>query len=264
MLARAIRDAMQHVWRGGSSYAGLPWRPVNDAIYRVRTSERYQKVFFGLKTRYLPTFFAVVFAYIFLALLSQGMFVVREGLATSCVPAKEPTGFENGRAVSRAAFDPKEFCWGSGIALKGGGRYRFTIQASHDWADGWIPADLYGLDFRRLGVISRGVSKTLMFLGLPFRRYIAGRWSALYARVSPKGQDVQLLSNSVRPPSTDPEQRRKAQFEFEAHRNGELFLFVNDAVPIALIYDFYGNNKGSATIQVEQLAWQHGPADPER
>src|SRR3954452_4741278 len=79
---------------------------------------------------------------------------------------------------------------------------------------------------------------------------------------SPEGQDIQLLTDSVRPPPRSREDRLHAQFEFTAHRNGELFLFVNDAVPLLLIFDFYANNRGSAKIGVEQLAWTSGPVDP--
>jgi hypothetical protein len=36
---------------------------------------------------------------------------------------------------------------------------------------------------------------------------------------------------------------------------------VNDAVPLLLIVDFYANNRGSAKIGIEQLAWGSGPVD---
>jgi len=262
-LAGTIRDAMQHVWRGQSTDVGLRWPRANDLVYKLRTSNLYLRLFFGLKTRYLPALFAFLFAYAGIALLSHGLFVARSFLAPTCVTSQSEVIFQGGEAVSSSTFSPKRLCWGSGISLQGGRRYRITIAASGDWADDGIPADLYGLDFKRLSLLKQIVFEPLLFFAVPLRRYIDGRWFAIYLRIGATGRDVQLLANSVRPPPRDPEGRRQAQFEFEAHRNGELFLFVNDAVPIAFIHDFYDNNKGSATVKVERLPWRRGPADPE-
>ena len=95
ILAGTIRDAMQHVWRGQSTYEGLGWRAANDVIFRLRTSNWYLKFFFGLKTIYLPALFAGLFAYLGVALLSHGLFsAARESLAPTCVGSKEIVPFE--------------------------------------------------------------------------------------------------------------------------------------------------------------------------
>ena len=265
ILASTIRDAMQHVWRGQTGYEGIGWRAANSFVFRLRTSNWYLKFFFGLKTKYLPALFAVLFAYVGIALLSHGLFAVRETWSPTCVETKEAEKvlFKDGKAVSSTQFDPRQLCWASGIPLQGGRRYRLTIVANDAWADDGIPADLYGLDFDELSVPMRIYAETVMFLGLPLRRYIGGRWFALYHKVGSTGRDVQLHVNSVRPPPRNLQDRRQAQFEFQAHRNGELFLFLNDAVPIGLVLDFYRNNKGLATVAVERLPWRQGPADPE-
>ena len=102
-----------------------------------------------------------------------------------------------------------------------------------------------------------------MFLALPLRRYISGRWFALYRQQAQRDKTSSFSYRFLfRPPRRSREDRLHAQFEFTAHRNGELFLFVNDAVPLLLIVNFYGDNKGSAKIGVEQLAWTSGPVDP--
>jgi uncharacterized protein (DUF2235 family) len=270
MLAGTIRDRAQHIWRDGGDRPGLWPDILDDFVLSVRTSPSYMVIFLWLKTTALPFLFAVMFGLIGLALVSQLAFAVKEMASSSCVAtAKEgQVPFVNGRAgfdggKPQIGFDPRRICWGSGIVLEGGRRYRLAVDARDDnkWADGWIPADLYGLNFDDLGW-RKAPAEILMFLALPMRRYIMGRWFALYSRVSPTGQDVELLANSVRPPPRSRHDRLQAQFEFTAHRNGELFLYVNDAVPLLVLYDFYSNNQGTAKVGVEQLPWDSGPADP--
>jgi uncharacterized protein (DUF2235 family) len=264
-LAGTIHDKAQHIWRGGGGNPGFASKALDDAVFNLRTSRWYRKIFLGLKTTGLPLIFAIIFGLVGLALVSQLLLAAKEAVASSCVPSAQKVDFdEMGRAgvAENVMFDPKQLCWGSGIQLKGGRRYRLTATASPDWADSSIPADLYGLDYGK--GLSRHYYRAFMLVALPLRRSIMGRWYALYARVGAQGRDVQLLSDSVRPPPRPREQRLHAEFEFTAHQNGELFLFVNDAVPVLLLYDFYGNNNGMAKIEVEQLRWDAGPPDPEK
>ena len=270
VLAGTIRDGAQHMWRGGGGRVGFGPEYLDELIYRLRISRPFLSLFLSLKIYYFPLVFALIFGVFGLACVSQLVFTLKEMTNSSCTstPDDAQVQFANGRAGfdgenhPQLSFDPRRTCWGSGITLEGGRRYRLTVDADKDWADWWIPADLYGLHFDDLGWWKAVAAKDLMFLALPLRRYISGRWFALYRRTSPEGQDIQLLTDSVRPPRRSREDRLHAQFEFTAHRNGELFLFVNDAVPLLLIVDFYGDNKGSAKIGVEQLAWTSGPVDP--
>lgn len=51
-----------------------------------------------------------------------------------------------------------------------------------------------------------------------------------------------------------PKTRKVFAAEFDAHKTGELFLFVNDVMPIFGFFDgFYKNNLGSATITVQRV-----------
>jgi hypothetical protein len=260
VLAGTIHDKAQQIWRGQAAQAGFSWKALDEAVFNLRTSRWYRALFLRLKMTLLPFFFAVLFGLVGLALISQLMFAIKEAVASSCVPSAQRANFDQTGRTPEVLFDPRQVCWGSGIPLQGERRYRLSINADN-WADGDIPADLYGLDYG--SGWSRHFYRTLMLLFVPLRRSITGRWYALYARVGSEGRDVQLLSDSVRPPPRSREQRLRAQFEFKAHQNGELFLFVNDAVPLLLLHDFYHNNNGAAKIVVEQLGWDAGPANSE-
>jgi hypothetical protein len=262
VLAGTIHDKAQHIWRGQAAHAGFSWNPLDAAVFNLRTSRWYRGFFLRLKTTVLPFFFAGTFGLLGLALLSQLIFAGKEAVASYCVPSVQRVDFDQTGRTPQLSFDPRQVCWASGILLQGERRYRVIINANDDWANDRIPADLYGLDYG--SGWSRHFNRTLMLLAVPLRRSIMGRWYALYARVGSEGRDVQLLSDSVRPPLESREQRLHAEFEFKAHQNGELFLFVNDAVPLLLFHDFYDNNKGTATLLVEQLSWDAGPANPEK
>jgi hypothetical protein len=77
-------------------------------------------------------------------------------------------------------------------------------------------------------------------------------WFRLIARVGETGTDEYFL-DPVKARSADGKVAYRTSFKVE--RSGEIFLYVNDAV-IALPWladRFYGNNHGSAKIEVRQL-----------
>jgi hypothetical protein len=201
VLAGKIRDGAQHIWRGGGGKVGFGPKFLDEFVYRLRISRPYLAIFLGLKTTYLPLLFALIFGYVGLAVVSQLVFALKEMTSSSCTstPKDAQVQFADGRAGfddenrPQISFDPRRTCWASGIMLEGGRRYRLTVDANMDWADWWIPADLYGINFENLGW-KAAPAATSMFLALPLRRYIMGRWFALYRRVSHEGQDIQLLS----------------------------------------------------------------------
>lgn len=49
--------------------------------------------------------------------------------------------------------------------------------------------------------------------------------------------------------------------EFDAHKDGELFLFVNDVIPfLGFLGDFYANNLGSASITLQRVPFGDPPS----
>ena len=91
-----------------------------------------------------------------------------------------------------------------------------------------------------------------MFAALPLRRELLEPWFRVVAQTGGKGGEETPL---------DPEFTDKVRInkEIKATRDGELFLFVNDAVIGIPGFNgyfykvFYDNNKGSARVTIERL-----------
>ena len=80
-----------------------------------------------------------------------------------------------------------------------------------------------------------------MAAGIPLRRELTRPWFRIVARFGSQGGEETFLD-------PDPDSKDGSIAEvIQATRNGELYLFVNDAVlGIPGLYDFfYGNNKGN-------------------
>jgi len=131
------------------------------------------------------------------------------------------------------------------VRLEKGRRYQVSIKRREAWFDDKIPADT-------LGMRSANVP-WLMYAGMPFRRYPSQPWFSMIARVGARGWDEYPLDLVA---CEKPRKGRRPYIaEFEARRNGELFLFVNDAV-VALprIGDiFYRNNEGTAYVVITEV-----------
>jgi hypothetical protein len=97
----------------------------------------------------------------------------------------------------------------------------------------------YATDLRSLW------QKFLMFTAVPLRRELIRPWFRVVARIGGAGSEESFL---------DPGQdvRFIISEELRAKRDGELFLFVNDAVIGApKLYDlFYKNNLGSTRVLI--------------
>jgi len=84
----------------------------------------------------------------------------------------------------------------------------------------------------------------LLFTGVPLRRELIRPWYRVVARIGVTGGEENFL---------DPDSggaRFAISEKFKATRDGELFLFVNDAtIGIPGWYDvFYKNNRGSTRV----------------
>ncbi len=176
-------------------------------------------------------------------------------------------------ATSKLSVD--KFCWASGLRLEKRTRYRVIIDdADGNWADRKMPTDPYG--FR--------ANNMLHVLATPLKRWIQEPWMAPIAHVGIKGNEEYALKPCVyrrRAPSPNngveflaypdklgdaeastikasfptPAERRVLVAEFTPKSNGELFIYANDAalgLPRVADY-FYKNNRGSATVRVEEV-----------
>ena len=139
-------------------------------------------------------------------------------------------------------FDSSSVCSATGVLLEEGGRYAISIKAREPvWYDRDIPtspAGFYSLD------APAAWHKVLMVLALPMRRELIRPWFRIVARMGGVGGEESFLDPDPKDHSIDEVLR--------ATRDGELFLFVNDAVlgiP-GLEGIFYSNNQGSADVTI--------------
>jgi hypothetical protein len=91
-----------------------------------------------------------------------------------------------------------------------------------------------------------------MISAVPLRRELIRPWFTVVARIGGKGGEESFLD----PDLNDKHwiDKRGIGAEITAKREGELFLFVNDAViGIPGLYDhFYKNNRGSTKVTIER------------
>ena len=130
--------------------------------------------------------------------------------------------------------DISDGCFATGIKLKADQKYHFSV-ASTELKDKYYPANPDGL----IG------SPLTMNLFIPLRRHLGEPWLKLMGRIGSKG-DEEITIGSCRS-------------EYVAKSDGELFLFVNDAVLGVIPYwDFFyssetGLKQGQMTVSVTKL-----------
>ena len=163
--------------------------------------------------------------------LSRTAFSIRGFLRSVCSPT-EATRLYVERTVSFSIGEP---CFATGIELERGSFYRFTVKGTV-WTDGGASADPNGLS-----------SKIDVLKLQPFilhRRHIRQPWLKLMGSVGPNGRETFAIGSG---PTF-----------YRAKADGELFLYVNDAVlgvPCGRrwAWPYYwsiGENKGMATVTV--------------
>lgn len=141
----------------------------------------------------------------------------------------------------------KTVCWSSGYWFEEGSRYRLTLKASDDWADNTIQSDIGGFQVGEDKI--SWTSKLAFYSFFWLRRDLGESWFQPMARIGHYGHDEYPLH------PTGSAEKKTLVTEITARRNGELFLFLNDAalpVPNDWQY-FYGNNHGKLTVQIELL-----------
>lgn len=123
-----------------------------------------------------------------------------------------------------------EGCQATQIKLRGKVKYRISISDANDWADD----DGTTVSPRGRSTFEIGWHK---LLELPLRRKLTHSWFVVVARIGDEGNEEYVL-----PPRGD---------EITPKRDGQLYLFVNDAVVGWMEYDrYYKANKGTAKVKI--------------
>lgn len=176
--------------------------------------------------------------------------------------------------TAASSFATRDACWASGLVFEKGARYRIRLDVGEEWFDGGHRADLGGFD----------PDTVVHVLGWGLKQSWRGKWFQSIARIGVLGNDEYLLEpvapfsrrDGYKDPSPTPDpclplddntaksaaanaptppDRRSMTAEITARTTGELFLYVNDAMP--LVGDrtcFTRNNRGTAKVSVERVS----------
>jgi hypothetical protein len=237
---------MRAIWRTPQNVGDPP----NDLLYRVRTSDAYRGAFYALTQWILPGVFALliflVLAYCAVVLGSRVYFAVADAAGAVCRGRGGPEVTAAGSTVS--GFETKEMCRATGYTVEKGGIYRVTLKITDGWEDGHefksgaagITTGPNGFGWER--------STWPMALGVPFRRLLWSNWFQTVLRVGSRGFEEHVLDLApVVPPTGEPQTYSAT---FKARKNGEVFLFVNDAVLGTSDRFYRTNNKGKADVTI--------------
>jgi hypothetical protein len=138
-------------------------------------------------------------------------------------------------------------CKGTGIWLEQGQKYRVKITApppgvANGWKDGDINVSTRGVDVSNLSLKDR----FWQVVNWPLKRHLFVEPFKVIARVGSTGNDERVLEPSDNPKSNN------LEAIVTPRRDGELFLYVNEAVWAHNWTTFYKDNSGSATIFVSR------------
>ena len=168
-----------------------------------------------------------------LAGLSRLSFFVQSCCEALCQPTEAPAVLTGEESFPFSIDNP---CYATGVTVKAGTHYRFEVVRTK-WHDGRHPANADGF--------SRPRSSWALLPWVPYRRHVAEPWLKLMARVGSRGEAFAIGSGPLR---------------YEAKSDGELFLYVNDAVlglpgdGRTLPYRWSrGRNVGTAIVRVRPV-----------
>ncbi len=229
-LQRKIFDTMRTIFDGKAND-----KKAEGFVYTLRT--KGEGIAKAVKHKIIPVIILII------ALLFIGLAIVRGALIVmdSFGLFSTPTVGTLKESLEKGTLSlEKSVSWASGVDLKKGKRYEITLTRQGDvWSDASIGANFEG--FKE--------PQPKLWWAIPFRRKLSEPWFKPIARIGSTGSDEYPLNPSSG--STD----TKLIAEITARRNGELFLFVNDAMlPVWQSGQiFYNNNHGEATVSIKLL-----------
>lgn len=240
-LSARIKSDMGAIWQKSVLGTLAATRLPDNWVYRLRTSAPYVAAKKNWKFVVGPGLSVVLFVYAGLTFVNHLAYIVLDDAGFVCNESAGASRMAKGE-TRKLSFDASSVCSATGVLLENGGRYAIAIKAREaHWFDRTIetsPAGFYSLDAPTFW------QKVNMVLALPMRRELIRPWFRMVARTGGAGGEESFLDPDPKDHSIDEVLR--------ATRDGELFLFVNDAilgVP-GLEGFFYANNLGSADVTI--------------
>jgi hypothetical protein len=271
-IERRLRDEARRVWR--NALEGTDSAPPPSRLQTFRNGRLYQRFAQRFKWYFLPDWIVApvtvaAFIWIASAAFTQMALPFLENGTLLCQPS--PTAVP---AISRVARDffTADVCSKSFGLVLDRHRYVVTFEVGDEaWYDADLPASPQGVS---AGQFPWGLG----YLAAPFKRVIDAHYLQPLLEIRPTndrhliGGNIQIYPLSVRQVGNS---RTQFRADFTAAREGELFLFVNDAMlpltnPRWGRYDyryFYKHsgrgkergNRGTACVTVEWADAEEGP-----
>jgi Uncharacterized alpha/beta hydrolase domain (DUF2235) len=247
-LAGRIQNGMGVLWRQSlNARLGAAAEP-HDFIFQLRTHPWYRAGHYALKRYVAPALFALLFAYLGIAFASHALYNVQDYWGLVCRGIGNTAEIAPGETIKIAEKDSTRFplfktsnlCRNMGVRLERNAKYRISVKAVDPFTDGGIEAARGFYSWEPPSFMR----KLIMVAAVPFRRELIRPWFRIVARFGEKGGEETFL---------DPDPKDGSIEEvITATRDGELFLFVNDAVlPVPGLYGyFYDNNTGTAEVTI--------------
>ena len=240
-IADRTADLMGAIWHPTRrSPSGLP----TNWIYRLRSNKDYIGFHERMKRKIAPGFFALLFAYLGLALISHLAFNIQDVAGATCKESASPQRLAVDEQSAPITFTPSDLCRATGIFVDDNRtRYVLTITPGETWTH-------FGARVPVGGFTSveppRWYHRVMLSLALPLRRELFQDWFRIVLRYGSVGGEETFY---------DPDLRDNTiQFPIRPTRSGELFVFVNDAViGIPGIYNMLSwGNRGTAQLTIKR------------
>ncbi len=223
-----LRDATRRIWNAALARAGaaqLISHADSSIVTKVRNSAFYQRGVQVLKWHVLPFLVGLlllaVLAIAGAAAWTQTWLPFAERGSQFC---RSADGAKPIAVISRD-FRTNARCNAMRAEVERGATYEITFDVVEEWRDGTYPATPEGLQAGELGVAG--------YVGVPFRRVVGSRYLQPMVEIRPKAARPGRLENVFIYPL---ELRREGEGGhlyrgvLKARRDGQLFLFSNDAV----------------------------------
>jgi len=253
-LESKITDSMRFIWTQRAQKPAIGISSLHTTIRDFRTSPPYQAALRAARYYILPLLSVIFLVYVGAVALNHLALNIIDPTGVLC-KGSDPSQWErltesNQNSTKEIVFPTNNICFATGVYLTRGAKYVVAITPdgppSERWSDGDLP-ETTPMGFRSADVPF--LDRLIMYAAMPSRRIYFRRWFTVVARIGSVGMDEDYLD-----PSPDPANQTK-RYSGETNRikrDGELFLYVNDAVIAlpGLFHHYYDNNHGTAHIRV--------------